>query len=152
MDIDKYNSVFRDFVRERALEAGFKLKPQDSGGDDLHGYVYSFAENLVHDMMTVIDREERQALCEAHLDDQCVNQFADVMKRKLLDSRNKGRSGWEDPRVCTNEYLADLLIDHLTKENGANYVDLANLAMMLHMRGATGHVLSRRLLARLLSR
>ena len=36
----------RDAVRKIALETGFKLKPQDDREDDLHDYVYKFAEKL----------------------------------------------------------------------------------------------------------
>ncbi len=34
----------RELIKQIALEAGFKLKPQPSGEDDLNPYVYRFAE------------------------------------------------------------------------------------------------------------
>lgn len=42
--------IDRDRVRELALEAGFKLKPQPNGKDDLNHYVYEFAAKLLADV------------------------------------------------------------------------------------------------------
>ncbi|MCY1440196.1 hypothetical protein D9M71_564610 [compost metagenome] len=63
------------------------------------------------------------------------------MKVKLATAREKGRSGWDDPRVCTPERLARLLVEHLTKGNPGTFEDVANFAMMLHQRGADPAVL-----------
>ncbi|KAA2211668.1 hypothetical protein [Teichococcus oryzae] len=71
-----------------------------------------------------------------HPDDLAVDRFAADMKRKLATARAKGRSGWDNPDRCTVEYLAELLVDHMQKTNIWNHVDLANFAMMLHLRGA----------------
>jgi hypothetical protein len=70
-----------------------------------------------------------------HIDDFAVNQFADSMKKKLAISREKGKSGWNDPLSCKVSYLAELLISHLPK---GDPVDVANFAMMLHLRDG-GH-------------
>ncbi len=40
------------------------------------------------------------------------------------------------------EFLADLLRGHIGKGNAGNFEDIANLAMMLHQRGADPAVLS----------
>ena len=76
-----------------------------------------------------------------HDDDIAVDKFARMMKAKLAAARAKGRSGWDDPEVCTVESLADMLVEHLFKGNANNFVDIANFAMMLHLRGADPGVL-----------
>lgn len=75
-----------------------------------------------------------------HPDDMAVDRFAVAMKSKLAASRAKGRGGWDDPRQCTLEHLARLLINHISK---GDPVDVANFAMMLHQRGADRSVLIR---------
>lgn len=79
---------------------------------------------------------------ELHPDNAAVNKFADAMKAKLAAAREKGRDGWDDPDRCSIEFLVDLLADHLHKDNELSYVDIANLAMMLHLRGAAPMLLS----------
>ena len=67
-----------------------------------------------------------------HPDDIAVERFAAVMKAKLAKSRDNGRSGWDDREQCPTGYLSDLLHDHVGK---GDPVDVANLAMMLALRG-----------------
>lgn len=81
-----------------------------------------------------------------HSDDLAVDAFAVAMKEKLAAARLKGRGGWDDPEQCSDAYLADLLIKHLGKGNAGNFEDVANLAMMLHQRGANPEVLADRFL------
>ena len=69
-------------------------------------------------------------------DDAAVDRFAASMKAKMAAAREKGRGGWDDPERCTEEFLADLLVDHLEKRNAGNLQDIANLVMMLDQRGA----------------
>lgn len=76
-----------------------------------------------------------------HSDDVAVDRFALAMKKKLAESRAKGRGGWDDPNRCTIEYLAELLVGHTTKGNEGTFEDIANFAMMLHQRGADPSVL-----------
>lgn len=71
-----------------------------------------------------------------HPDDAAVDRFAEAMKAKLAAARAKGRGGWEDPEQCSTEFLADLFVGHLRKDNPGNIEDLANLLMMLHQRQA----------------
>lgn len=78
-----------------------------------------------------------------HPDDLAVDRFAAAMKAKLAAARAKGRSGWDDPAQCSVEYLASLLIEHISKGNSGNFEDIANLAMMLHQRDAEPDVLAR---------
>ncbi|ENC6660104.1 zinc finger-like domain-containing protein [Aeromonas hydrophila] len=79
---------------------------------------------------------------EQHSDDTAVDRFAVAMKTKLAAARTKGRSGWDDPAACSVEFLADLLVNHVGKGNPGNFEDIANLAMMLHQRGAESAVLA----------
>lgn len=79
---------------------------------------------------------------ERHPDDAAVDLFAVAMKAKLASARAKGRSGWDDPAACSVEFLADLLVNHVGKGNPGNFEDIANLAMMLHQRGADPTVLA----------
>lgn len=72
----------------------------------------------------------------AHQDDIAFDNFAWYCKNKLYQSREKGRYGWEDPIICTDESLARLLVEHLLKGNPGTFEDIANFAMMLHHRGA----------------
>lgn len=75
---------------------------------------------------------------EACTDDKAVNNFAAAMREKMRLSREKGRSGWDDPDRCSVEHLAELLVSHLAKGDS---VDIANFAMMLHQREADPSVL-----------
>ena len=79
----------------------------------------------------------------AHPDDAAVDRFAAAMKAKLAKAREKGRGGWDDPAQCSAEFLAKLLIEHLTKGNAGTFEDVANFAMMLHQRDADPKVLAK---------
>lgn len=81
-------------------------------------------------------------LPEQHSDDTAVDRFAVAMKAKLAAAREKGRGGWDDPEACSVEFLADLLVGHVGKGNPGNFEDIANIAMMLHQRGADPTVLA----------
>lgn len=72
----------------------------------------------------------------AAFDDAVVDQFAISLKKKMAKSRAKGRSGWNDPALCSDQFLADMFLKHLNKNNAGNYEDLAILLMMLWYRGA----------------
>jgi hypothetical protein len=70
----------------------------------------------------------------SHPDDFAVDAFAVAMKAKLAKKRAEGRSGWNDPSVCTVDYLANLLLHHVPK---GDPTDIANIAMMIfHREGA----------------
>jgi len=77
-----------------------------------------------------------------HSDDAAVDRFAAAMKAKLAVARAKGRGGWDDPNVCSVEFLAQLLVEHLGKGNTGTFEDVANFAMMMHQRGADPKVLA----------
>jgi len=79
---------------------------------------------------------------QQHPDDAAVDRFAAAMKAKLAAARAKGSGGWGDPNVCSVEFLAQLLVEHLAKGNAGTFEDVANFAMMLHQRGADPKVLA----------
>ena len=81
-------------------------------------------------------------LPEQHPDDAAVDRFTTAMKSKLAAAREKGRGGWDDPNACSVDFLAELLVGHVGKGNHGNFEDIANLAMMLHQRGADPAVLA----------
>lgn len=76
--------------------------------------------------------EKTGHLPQPHPDDLSVDSFAQVMKRKLAKKRGDGRSGWKDPKICSQEDLSSMLREHVEK---GDPVDVANFAMMLHQRG-----------------
>ncbi|WP_375058368.1 hypothetical protein [Zobellella sp. DQSA1] len=90
-------------------------------------------------LVEVMEILNRTPAASQHHDDMAVDAFAGAMKDKLAASRSKGRSGWDDPEQCSVEYLANLLVEHVAK---GDPVDVANLAMMLHQRGADSEVLA----------
>lgn len=109
--------------------------------------VISDAGHTVWDQVNVCDAwagwENRQwYTAPQHTDDEAVDRFAVAMKAKLAASRAKGRGGWDDASVCTVEFLAQLLVEHLGKGNAGTFEDVANFAMMLHQRGADPMVLA----------
>lgn len=88
---------------------------------------------------TEIGKSLHRALQEAatqHPDDAAVDRFAAAMKEKLARAREKGRSGWDDPTRCSDEFLAEQLVAHLDKGNVGTFEDLANFCMFLHQRKA----------------
>ena len=75
-----------------------------------------------------------------HSDDAAVDSFAEAMRRKMEDSREKGRSGWDSPFQCSPYRLAEMLIDHIPK---GDPVDVGNFAMMLFNRPDARGILPR---------
>lgn len=76
-----------------------------------------------------------------HPDDVAIDRFAAAMKTKMAASRAKGRSGWEDHKQTSPEFLARMLVGHMQKSNPGNFEDLAIICMMMHQRGdAPAHV------------
>lgn len=80
------------------------------------------------------DKYVQARKAKMHHDDWAVEHFAEDMKQKLAAARDKGRQGWNNPRICPAPYLAELLVGHLFKANPDNYLDVANFCMMLHER------------------
>lgn len=76
-----------------------------------------------------------QHLTEEQIDNTSIDRFAEAMKRKMAVKRDEGRGGWHDKKQCTSTRLIGLFVDHLTKTNEGNLVDIANLCMMIHERG-----------------
>lgn len=67
----------------------------------------------------------------ANLDNRAVINFSNAMRVKLAAKRLEGRGGWQDKEQCSNEYLSQLLREHVEK---GDPVDVANFAMMIHQR------------------
>ena len=70
-------------------------------------------------------------------DGRLVEWASGVMKAKLKASREKGRGGWYDWDECSEEYLMELLREHMKRvDNGesAQLIDVAILAMMVRFR------------------
>lgn len=82
---------------------------------------------------------------QAAVDEAALAAFADQMREKLARSREKGRNGWQDPALCPESRLAEMLVGHLPKGNPGNFLDIAILAMMLHLREADPAILKRHL-------
>lgn len=91
--------------------------------------------------LKMLEISPQQSLAEQHPDDEAVNKFAYQMKCKLAIARSKGRSGWDNPDLCTAESLVDMLVEHLQKPNAGNWIDIANFCMMLHLRGVNPRLL-----------
>lgn len=69
-----------------------------------------------------------------HIDDIGIDRFTNAMRLKMAYARSKGRSGWNDPALCSGKQLAAALVEHLSKGNDGTFEDVANFAMMLHQR------------------
>jgi hypothetical protein len=66
------------------------------------------------------------------IDEDALEDFCAAMSKKLANSRAKGRSGWNDKTICSNQRLSDMLRSHVEKGDPR---DVANLCMMLYARG-----------------
>lgn len=69
---------------------------------------------------------------QAETDNWAVDQFSLSMRERLEEKRATGRGGWFDPEVCGVDDLASQFFSNL--ERKADPVDLANYAMMIHLR------------------
>lgn len=115
-----------------------------------NGNVVCFSTQRDHPSLVALEADGHSVVSLApiaqtapqHPDDAAVDRFAAAMKAKLAKSRAKGRGGWDDPNVCSVEFLAQLLVEHLGKGNAGTFEDVANFAMMLHQRGADPMVLA----------
>lgn len=68
----------------------------------------------------------------AQIDDAAILRFSHAMLGKMKAARRKGRSGWQDKKLCTQDSLSEMLRKHVEK---GDPVDVANFCMMLHQRG-----------------
>jgi len=126
-------------VSEREIEAAIKAIEAVPIMDDTYSLSGEDAKAVARAALEAAARVRE----EAHPDDEAVDRFAAAMKAKLKWEREeRGRYGWNDPEVCSEEYLAKLLIEHLAKGNDGNFEDVANFCMMLHQRAAHPRVLA----------
>ena len=64
----------------------------------------------------------------------CVQRFARHMSCKLELAQEHGRDGWHDSLSISDKQLVELFVEHLRKGNPDNFLDLANLLMMMWYR------------------
>ena len=62
-----------------------------------------------------------------------IAKFSVLMRDKLFDKAVDGHYGWD--RKCNEQYIKDSLAEHVKK---GDYVDVANIAMMLHFLALKG--------------
>ncbi|KAI3597680.1 hypothetical protein D8I24_6496 [Cupriavidus necator H850] len=80
-------------------------------------------------------------------DDIGVDHLAAAMKRKLARCRAAGRGGWDNPLECSIERLSQMMAEAVCK---GDPVDVANFAMMLHVRGGDHQVIAEQAMRALL--
>ena len=68
---------------------------------------------------------------QRHSDDLAIEGFTEAMSAKMAEKRAEGKGGWEDPKQCSVDQLAWLLITHIHK---GDPIDVGNFAMMLFHR------------------
>ena len=122
--------VMEELLREAQRYVRYRLEHTECDARIVMGLIFD------------IDAALSGKLPAQHPDDAAVDRFAKAMKAKMAAAREKGRGGWDDPNACSVEFLADLLVGHVGKGNQGNFEDIANLAMMLHQRGADPAVLA----------
>lgn len=141
VDTVRCYSIAEDLVLEATLNACVLDSYQRSLLATARAFVWYVLENTecdAHTVMGIINEidEVTGGPLSRHPDDYAVDKFAHVMKNKMAASREKGRGGWDDEDQCSTEFLATLLKGHMVKGNPGNFIDIACLAMMLHLRKA----------------
>lgn len=109
-------------------------------GDCVAKMLKSFAALIRNGKVSFVVKADRCDL--VHPDDKAVDVFSGFMKDKLADARKKDRSGWDDKQLVSGAMLAQQLVEHLSKPNDGNFLDIANYAMFLHMRYESPTVLA----------
>lgn len=134
----------RDQLAAQFKDATAQLARAGDLLNDVRDYLGGFESGgfMLLAVVNAVDEYLAGKLPEQHPDDAAVDRFSTAMKEKLAAAREKGRGGWDDPEACSVEFLADLLVGHVDKGNPGNFEDIANLAMMLHQRGADPAVLA----------
>lgn len=111
----------RNQIRQVFLDNGFTIK---EGQADLKDYVFRAAEQLM-----AFSRYVSMGKNPVTSDDAAVDIFANAMKVKLADARDKGRGGWQR---CTRQQLSAMLREHVDKGDPR---DVANFCMFLYHLG-----------------
>lgn len=93
------------------------------------GDVVLFSESKAHIKEQVIPDPS----LKEYGDNLAVDQFARTMKSKMALARAKGRHGWDNPLMLTNQDLSEMFHKQVKK---GDPVDIANFAMMLFHRGS----------------
>lgn len=135
--------IYKNWRGETSIRYVVPQGPIFWGSTEWHqepGWLFEAFDNEKQELRTFALKDAKFFDMEPHPDDVAVQIFAHRMTKKLAKSRKKGREGWDDPAACTPQYLAKLLHEHVKK---GDPVDVANLAMMLGMRGeSTAYPLS----------
>lgn len=71
------------------------------------------------------------AIQPEQIDNEAVAQFSCALRDKLREARAKGRSGWQDKALCSQQMLSDMLRAHVDKGDPC---DVAAFAMFLWAR------------------
>ena len=65
-------------------------------------------------------------------DEQAVLEFSVAMNEEMeWQSEENGKHGWDDPKICSEEDLVRMFVEHIPK---GDVVDIANYFMMLYHR------------------
>lgn len=126
VDLDD-NAVVPQYPSSKMLDAGW---PRGEFIADTFDVVGAYADLIA--LASPVSVFHGRGDAQVHADDMAVDAFAAAMKDKLAAARAKGRGGWEDKDQCGQQYLSDLLREHVLKDDP---VDVANFCMMLSMRG-----------------
>lgn len=102
------------------------------------GEIFSVPKDFVTDMYEEDELQKDAVECKEK-----VEQFSILMKDRLDIKRNKGRYGWYDKSVISNEELAKKFMYSLYGKDNINMVDVANYAMMLHYRNVPSHIIQK---------
>lgn len=78
-----------------------------------------------------LGRSPGELIFQQHDDDTAVDRFAAAMKLKLAAKRADARGGWDDPEVCSVNWLNLQMLQHCSK---GDPVDVGNFAMMVWNR------------------
>lgn len=111
---------------------------EDEDPDDSEAYIKPARDALmkmlgdVRTALIIIETKERTAPMTTHPDSHAVDEFAKVMKARLAEKRAQGFGGWEQKDLLSEDQLSRLFHKLVCK---GSPVDVANLAMMLHVRG-----------------
>ncbi len=132
-------SIFElEKIKESILENISKELNREMSMEEVIKHLESAKENseeeLINDLNNIINFLNIET--DKDIDERSVDIFSLKMKEKLKRAREKGRGGWYNKELCTDEELANLFKEHLSKANKDNFIDLANFLMFLYIREA----------------
>lgn len=127
--------ALKDAIRERRGSMGTReaAKEAEVSSATLNRVERGYMPDIVTfaKLCIWLDRSPSEFLFQQHSDDAAVDRFSNAMKSKLARKRADGYGGWDDPDICTVQFLRDRLVEHTEK---ADMIDVANFAMMIWFR------------------